>query len=61
MSDNNAEFISIGKAANMIGVSLETLRNWDREDKFKPIRTIGKHRRYSVKQINIFTGTEDED
>jgi len=53
-------FVSIGKAAKMMGVSLETLRNWDRNGKFKPARTVGKHRRYSMKQIKKLFGEEDE-
>ena len=50
---NNDIFISIGKAACMIRVSIETLRNWDRNGTFKPARTIGKHRRYSLEKIKV--------
>ena len=33
-----ADYLTIGDAAVVLGVSIETLRNWDRQDKFKPIR-----------------------
>jgi excisionase family DNA binding protein len=48
---NNKELVSIEKASNILGVCQETLRKWDRENKLKPIRTLGNHRRYSLKEI----------
>jgi len=42
-------YISIGKAARMMGVSTSTLRVWGRKKLFKAnYRTIGGHRRYSI-------------
>jgi hypothetical protein len=42
-------YISIGKAARMMGVSTSTLRIWDRKKLFKVnYRTAGGHRRYNV-------------
>ncbi|RLA84731.1 MAG: IS607 family transposase, partial [Deltaproteobacteria bacterium] len=35
----------IGDAARILGVSVQTLRRWDKEGKLKPIR-VGKERRY---------------
>ncbi len=32
------DYLTIGEAAALLGVSIETLRNWDRADKFKPVR-----------------------
>ena len=32
------DYLTIGAAAALLGVSIETLRNWDRADKLKPIR-----------------------
>ncbi len=41
---------SVGKFADMIGVSSNTLRNWEREGKLIPLRTKGNQRRYSEEQ-----------
>ena len=35
----------------MLGVSKDTLRNWDKSDKLKSIRTEGNHRRYKLSDI----------
>jgi len=49
--------ISIGEAAVIIGVSVGTLRRWDREGSFHPTtRTPGQHRRYSLVEIHGFIG-----
>ena len=44
--------ISIGQAALVIGVSVSTLRRWEKECYFFPcFRTCGGHRRYSISAI----------
>lgn len=43
--------MSIGQVADEIGVSIDTLRRWEREGKIKPERTNGKHRRYDLESI----------
>jgi len=49
--------LSIGQAANMIGVSISTLRRWDRSKKLVPeFRTSGRHRRYSVSSLKQLMG-----
>lgn len=40
--------ISIGKAANILGVSKETLRRWEKEGKITVFRTPQNHRRYDL-------------
>jgi len=42
----------IGDAARILGVSVQTLRRWDKEGKLKPVR-IGKERRYRDAQIEF--------
>ena len=43
------DLISIGEAARSYGVSVPTMRRWDRDGKLKPhARTFGNHRRYKV-------------
>ena len=49
--------VSIGEAALIIGVSVSTLREWDKNETFKPtFRTVGGHRRYSFIAIRKFIG-----
>jgi len=45
------QFVSIGKAAKMIGMSTEGLRKWEREGRLIPIRTLTNHRRYRVADL----------
>jgi len=45
------EYISIGKAAKILGITTMTLRRWDKSGKFSAIRTPSGRRMYSVKQI----------
>ena len=46
------KYITIGKAAKELGVSVCTLRRWDRCGKLRSaFRTLGKHRRYLVLDI----------
>ena len=43
---------SIGKFAKMIGMSPDTLRNWEKKKKLIPLRTEGNQRRYTIEQYN---------
>ena len=48
-------FISIGQAANVIGVCVGTLRRWEQEKRFLPcFRTAGGHRRYRLSKIKKY-------
>ena len=50
-------YISIGQASMMMGVSVSTLRRWERSSKFcSDHKTVGGHRRYSVKKIKEYLG-----
>ena len=45
-------YLSIGQAAKMIGVSVSSLRRWERNGKIVPdFRTPGGHKRYSIAQL----------
>lgn len=50
--DDSDEPISIDDAAALLGVTKQTLRNWEKENKLVPARTAGNHRRYLRSQIN---------
>lgn len=45
-------YSSISTAALIVGVSISTLRRWEKENKFLPcFRTVGGHRRYSIPRL----------
>jgi len=47
-------YISIGEAAAMLGVSMQTLRRWDKEGKLACERTPAGHRRYLASEVATF-------
>ena len=52
---------SIGEFAKKIGRTEQTLRNWDKTDKFKPYHvSVGGTRYYSQNQLNHFLGIKGE-
>lgn len=55
------EIVRIGEAARILGVSIETLRNWDRSDKFKPIRTPAGHRMYRTSELQRLLESQSEE
>jgi excisionase family DNA binding protein len=44
---------SIGEAAELLGVSIDTLRNWERDGKVQSIRTEGGHRRFRAMDLGV--------
>jgi putative resolvase len=46
--------LRISEAASFLGVSKGTLRRWDQLHILTPVRTPGKHRRYSLHQLRHF-------
>jgi len=53
--DNNAEnrLIPIGEAAKMLGISIDTLRRWDKKGVFPAIKSPSGHRYYSRVKIEL--------
>jgi len=45
------DLVTIGDAAKIKGVSIDTLRFGDNEGKIKAVRTEGNHRRYRVADL----------
>ena len=43
--------IKIGEAAEILGVSIATLRRWDKEGRLKPEKTSSGHRRYDITKL----------
>ena len=49
----NKEYLSIGEAAIKFGVSVCTMRRWDKSGKLESdTRTLGNHRRYKKKDVS---------
>ncbi|WP_119697001.1 MerR family transcriptional regulator [Microbacterium halotolerans] len=48
--------IPIGEAARLLGVSVGTVRNWERNGKLQSFRTPGKQRRFPIEQIRALKG-----
>jgi len=46
--------IKIKEAAEILGISTKTLRNWEKEGKIKSYKTLGNHRRYEKEYIEKF-------
>lgn len=51
----NEKKVRIGEAAKLLGVSVQTLRNWEKSGKLRPERSEGKQRFYTLKDLNNFT------
>lgn len=43
--------VAIGEAAKELGVSISTLRRWEKSGRLTPIRTASGHRRYDLAKI----------
>ncbi|MCA9994561.1 MAG: IS607 family transposase [Anaerolineales bacterium] len=48
--------VSIAKAAELLGVSITTMRRWDAEGKLKAERTPAGHRRYDLAKLQRLVG-----
>src|SRR3990167_3560744 len=47
----NAQIVPIGKAAEILGVSIDTLRRWDKAGKVTSVRPDGKDRYFNVAEL----------
>ena len=45
-TQSTEDLLPIGDAARLLGVSIETLRRWDRGGRISSVRTLGGHRRF---------------
>ncbi|GEM_PF-5591164 len=43
--------LTIGQLAKELGVSVETIRRWETEDRISSERTKGGHRRYDLDRV----------
>jgi len=55
MSKNLRDFLTVGRAAKILGVSPSTLRNWDRTGKLKAVKQpINRYRLYREADLKRF-------
>jgi molybdopterin-binding protein len=54
------EFYSAGEAARTLGISLDTLRRWDRQGRIKTRRDHGNRRIVAAKEIERLGGATGE-
>jgi len=50
-SSNGAGTVRIGRAAEVLGVSVATVRRWEREGKLRPLRSAGGQRRVAIAEV----------
>jgi fibronectin-binding autotransporter adhesin len=51
---SSEEYVSIGRAANYLGVSIDTIRRWNRLDKLPAYRIDGKNRYFLITELEVF-------
>ena len=50
-----SELLTIGEAARMLGVSVDTIRRWERDGKITGTRTLGGQRRFRRDIVEALT------
>lgn len=55
------KLLNIGETAQLLGVNVDTLREWDTSGALVPVRTPGGHRRYKISDLQAFMGEEEEE
>jgi len=51
---NNKGLVAIGEASELLGVSQDTLRRWDKNGRLPSVKSSGGHRLYSRVQIELY-------
>lgn len=51
-----ADRLSIGKASEYLGVSIDTLRRWEKKGRITPLRSPGGHRYFSKEELDKLFG-----
>ncbi len=62
--DTKLGLLNIGTAAEYLGISIDTLRRWEKKGRIQPLRSPGGHRYYSKSNLDALFGkryTRDEE
>lgn len=61
MQTDTDPLLTVGEAARRLGVSVDSLRNWDDDPKFdiSAERTAGGHRRFRASEIERFRSVRE--
>ena len=59
-NNENSEWVSLRKAAEILGVHPATVRNWAESGKLPFRRTAGKHRRFNVQDLQFYAQTQGD-
>ena len=54
------KLLSIGEASNYLGISIDTLRRWEKRDKVKVLRSPGGHRYFKKEDLDNLFGSKYE-
>lgn len=54
MSDSRRKLMTASEAAGYLRISLATLYRMEKRGQLEPFRTIGGHRRYSLRMLNDY-------
>ena len=58
---NLSDYLTVRKAAELLGVSVSTLRNWDRQGKLKPMRhPVNGYRLYRLDDLHDLLGSIEQ-
>jgi len=60
MQKNSEQYMSIGEAADHLGVSIDTLRRWAKKGKVSTYRSPGRHRYFKRSDLDQVFGTRYE-
>ena len=61
MSDPARSTLQISAVSTVLGIPIPTIRSWERRYGFPaPARTQGKHRRYSLEEVELLRALRDE-
>lgn len=53
------KLLTISKAAKLLGISIDTLRRWDKSGKFSSTRRPGGHRYYNSEDVNKYMAEKE--
>jgi len=56
VQNQNLDLLSIGEASEYLGISIDTLRRWEKKGRINPMRSPGGHRYFNKKDLEDLFG-----